>query len=107
MEGSLSVPQTMLSKEESPLLDTAISKLYPRVFSHPVWVRFGMKEEVSPETIKALFIEVEDLKLSNPGDACQILSICAVFQHYSGQTKNALTTLHMAQETAKRTGCEW
>jgi len=99
--------QTMLFKEESPLLDTVISKLRPGVFSHPVWVRFGNKEEpIPPKTIKALFIEAENIKQQNPSDACQVLLLCSVFQHYSGQTEKALTTLHEVQTLANRSGLD-
>ena len=99
--------QTMLLKDESPLLDTAISKLRPGVFSHPIWVRFGNREEpIPPKTIKALFIEAETIKQQSPSDACQVLLLCSVFQHYSGQTENALTTLHDVQTLANRNGLD-
>lgn len=93
----------MLSKEESPLLDNAISKLQPEVFSHPIWMRFGKKEAtVSSKTIKALTIEAANLKQNNPSDACQVLLICAVFQHYSGQADNALATIQEVQNLARK-----
>ena len=94
---------TMLSKEESPLLDNAISKLQPEVFSHPIWMRFGEKEAaVSPKTIKALNVEADNLKQNNPSDACQVLLICAVFQHHAGQAGNALVTIQEIQDLAKK-----
>lgn len=99
--------QTLLFKEESPLLDTAISKLRPGVFSHPIWVRFGNKEEtIPPKTINSLFIEAENIKQHNPTDACQVLLLCAVFQHYSGHTDKALETLHEVQTFAENTGLD-
>lgn len=105
LEGRLVVNQAMLSKDASPLLNTAILKFRPGLFSHPVWIRFGNKEKpVPPKTIKALIVEAENLKQHNPSDACQILLACAVFQHYSGQTENALTTLHDVQKLANRNG---
>jgi len=98
---------TMLSKEESPLLDIAISKLQPEVFSHPVWMRFGKKEAAaSPKTIKALNIEADNLKQKNPSDACQVLLICAVFQLYSGQAESALATIQEIQNLAKKANLE-
>lgn len=98
------VNQMMSSKDASPLLDTAISKLRPGLFSHPVWIRFGSKEKpVPPKTINALIFEAEKLKQQNPSDACQVLLACAVFQHYSGQTENALTTIQEVQDFAKKT----
>ena len=95
--------QTMLFKEESPLLDTAILKLRPGVFSHPVWIRFGDRERSVPlSTIRALFNEADNLKQQNPGDACQVLFICAAFQQYSGYTDKALETLSEVQALAER-----
>ena len=92
-----------MSKQKSSLLDNAFSKLQPRVFSHPVWIRFGNKEvSTLPLTIKALFIEAENLKQRHPSDACQVLLICAVFQHYSGQTENALATIQDMQNLAEK-----
>lgn len=95
--------QTILSEAESPLLDIAFSKLQPGIFSHPIWTRFGNKEEiVPPKTIKALYVEAEDLEKYNPSDACQVLLVCAVFQHYAGQTNSALATLEDVQNLAQR-----
>ena len=94
---------TMLSMEESPLLDNAISKLQPDVFSHPIWMRFGKQEAaVSPKTIKALNIEADNLKQNSPSDACQVLLICAVFQLYAGQAENALATIQEIQNLAQK-----
>jgi len=62
--------QTMLSNKESPLLDYAISKLTPEVFSHPVWVRFHNKNlAVLSGTIANLFREAEKLRHQHPSDA--------------------------------------
>jgi len=97
--------QTMLSKNGSPLLDYAISKLNPEVFSHPVWVRFSNKDKpVPPETIQVLLGEAEQLRRDNPSDACQIFLVCAVYQNYSGQRTSALTTIQDALDLAERAG---
>ena len=95
--------QTFLSKDESPLFDNAISKLRPRVFSHPVWIRFGYTQEPNPHaTIKSLLAEIENLQKESPSDACQVLLLCAVFQHYSGQSADALATIQTARNLANR-----
>lgn len=105
LEGNLSMSQTIMSKEDSPLLDIAFSKLQPGIFSHPIWIRFGRKEEiVPPKTIKALYVEAEDLERYNPSDACQVLLICSASQHYAGQTKDALATIQEVQNLAQRAG---
>jgi len=103
LEGSSAVNQTMVSNQKPALLDNAITKLRPDIFSHPVWVRFGSKNEAIPSgTIDNLFVEVENLKQNNPSAAFQVLLICAVSQHYSGQSSQALGTIQKAQELAER-----
>jgi DNA-binding SARP family transcriptional activator len=73
------------------------------VFSHPVWLRFGNTDRVTPpETIQALFCEAEYLQHDHPGDACEVLLICAVYQNSSGQRASALATLRKAQDLAER-----
>jgi DNA-binding SARP family transcriptional activator len=96
--------QTILSKRERPLLTHAISKLRPKVFSHPVWLRFSNNKDriTTPETIQALFCEAEYLQHDHPGDACEVLLICAVCQNSSGQRASALTTLQKALDLAER-----
>ena len=96
--------QTLVSKEESPLFDNAISKLQPRAFLHPVWIRFGYIEDSYPydATIKSLQAEIENLWKDLPSDACQVLLLCAVFQHYSGQSAEALATIQVANNLADR-----
>lgn len=99
--------QTMLLKEESPLFDTAISKLRPGVFSHPVWIKFGNREEPIPaKTVGALLEEAEKIKQYSPGDACQVLLICAVFQNYSGEAENALKTIQEILRIAQKNGLD-
>jgi DNA-binding SARP family transcriptional activator len=95
--------QTLVSKDESSLFDNAISKLRPRIFSHPVWIRFGnVKESSAHAIIRALLAETEHLRNENPSDACQVLLICAVYQHYSGQSAEALGTVEEAKNIAAR-----
>ena len=78
--------QTIAPAQEGLLLAHAMSKLRPGIFLHPVWVRFGKKETPSPlENLQALLQEAEQLQHDNPGDACQVLLICAVQLNYSGQ----------------------
>lgn len=95
--------QTLVSEDESPLFDIAVSKLQPRVFSHPVWIRFGFKKEsFTHATIKSLWAEIENLRKENPSDACQVLLLCAVYQQYTGQSAEALETVHAAKNIAVR-----
>lgn len=99
--------QRMLSKSDSPLLESAIAKLGPGVFSHPVWIRFGNKNEsFSKETINDLFIEADKLLQNKPSEACQVLLMCAVFQHYGGQSAKALATVQKAQDLAEKARLE-
>lgn len=97
--------QTMLSKKESPLLEYAISKLNPEVFSHPVWVRFGnMEESNSSKIIEVLFKTAQKLQDDNPSDACQLMLVCSVIQTYANQRLKALATVQHVLALAKRTG---
>jgi DNA-binding SARP family transcriptional activator len=97
--------QTILSKKESPLLEYAISKLNPEVFSHPVWVRFGNKGEGnSSKIIGVLFNTAQKLQNDNPSDACQLMLACSVFQIDANQHQNALATVQRVLALAKRTG---
>ncbi len=97
--------QTILSKKESPLLDYAISKLNPEVFSHPIWVRFGTKGEGnSSKIIEVLFNTAQKLQADNPSDACQLMLVCSVFQIHVNQYQNALATVQHVLALAKRTG---
>jgi len=99
------VKQTMLSQNGSSLLDYAISRLRPDVFSHPVWVGFGKKAPpVSRETINNLFSTAKDLRVSDPSAACQVLLICAVYQNHVGQWHNALRAAQQALALAQHCG---
>jgi DNA-binding SARP family transcriptional activator len=95
--------QTMISQKETPLLTYASSKLNPEVFSHPVWMRFSHKDKtVTPETIQNLLRAAEDLKCDRPGDACQVLLACAVFQNQAGRCHDALRITQQALALAER-----
>lgn len=89
--------QMMVSQNKSSLLNHAISTLSPEVFSHPVWMRFGQKEGSASRTIvDDLLNTVKNLQNDDPGAACQVLLICAVYQNYAGQHFNALKTIQQA-----------
>jgi len=94
--------QMLLSQNKSSLLNHAISKLSPEVFSHPVWVRFGSKEGLtSLRTVDGLLSAIKNLQNDDPGAACQVLLICAVYQNYAGQHFNALKTTQQALALAQ------
>src|SRR6266508_2161693 len=98
------VKRTMLSQNGNSLLDYAISRLSPEIFSHPVWVRFGQKElSGSPSIIDDLLSTAKNLQYDDPSSACQVLMICAVYQNYSGQRYNALRTTQQALALAEHT----
>jgi DNA-binding SARP family transcriptional activator len=101
----MAVKPTLLSQKQRPLLSLAISKLRPHIFSHPVWIRFSNQDRViSPDTIQDLFGEAEQLQRDRPGDACQILLICAVYQNSGGQSASALRTIQKALDLAQQGG---
>lgn len=92
-----------MAPEKCSLLDYAISKFRPEVFSHPVWVRFSNKDNViPPETIQQLFRESDQLQHESPGDACQLWLICAVHENYAGRHDNALRITQQALALAER-----
>ncbi len=95
--------QTILSKKESPLLEYAISKLNPDVFSHPVWVRFGRQgDDNTARSIEGLFSAAQKFQNDNPGVACQLMLACSVFQNYSNLRQSALETVQQVLALAKR-----
>lgn len=97
--------QTTASQNDSPLLNFAVSRLSPDVFSHPIWRRFGKQDSsVSANIANDLLNRVKGLQDSDPALACQILLICAVYQSYAGQAYNALKTNQQALALAERTG---
>ena len=96
--------QTTLSQNRSSLLDYAFSILSPEVFSHPVWVRFGKKQaSASLKIVDDLLSAAKNLQGADPGTACQVLLLCAVYQNYAGQHFNALKTTQQALALAQRT----
>src|SRR3989304_6499156 len=98
------VKQTILSQNGNSLLNFAISRLSPEVFSHPIWVRFGKKEiSGSLNIIDDLLSAAKNLQDDDPSAACQVLLICSVYQNYSGQRYKALRTTQQALALAERT----
>ena len=97
--------QTTSPQNASPLLNFAVSRLSPDVFLHPVWMRFGKQEaSVSANIATDLLNRVKGLQDSDPGLACQILLICAVYQNYAGQPYKALKTNQQAMALAEHSG---
>lgn len=80
----------MLSENSHSLLNYAISKLSPEVFSHPVWRRFGGKRVCNQPMIDNLRDAAKHLQADDPSSACQILLLCAVCQTQCGQHEEAL-----------------
>jgi DNA-binding SARP family transcriptional activator len=75
------------------------------VFSHPIWVHFGEKDRsASPEVIDQLLGAATQLQKDDPGNACQILLICAVHQNYAGQRAEALETMQRILALAEQYG---
>lgn len=96
--------QTTSSQNGNSLLNFAISRLSPEIFSHPVWMRFGKKEvSGSPSIIDDLLSAAENLQDDDPSSACQVLLICGVYQNYAGQRFNALKTTQQALALAQST----
>jgi DNA-binding SARP family transcriptional activator len=96
------VKQTILSQNGNSLLDYAISRLNPEIFTHPVWVRFGREQiTTSLNLIVDLLSAAKSLQEKDPSAACQILLICAVYQNYAGQHFNALKTTQKAISLAE------
>jgi DNA-binding SARP family transcriptional activator len=99
------VKQTTSSQNGNSLLNYAISKLSPEVFSHPVWLRFGQKEvSGSLSMIDDLLSAAKNLQNDDPSSACQVLLICAVYQNYAGQRYKALRSTQKALAMAERIG---
>jgi DNA-binding SARP family transcriptional activator len=101
---SLVVKPTTLSQHGSSLLNYAVSKLNPEIFSHPVWVRFGKKEmSDSLSIVDDLLSAAKNLQGDDPSGACQIMLICAVYQNYSSQRYKALKTTQQTLSLAEHT----
>lgn len=89
--------QWKLPPIRSSLLNYAISKLTPHAFSHPVWIRFGRESvSASRSAIADLFSAAKSLQANEPGTACQILLLCAIYQNQAGYWFNALKTTQEA-----------
>lgn len=85
----------------SSLLAYAASTLNPKAFTHPVWVRFGRIEDaLSPDLIRSLLQTA--YQLEDPGTACQVLLICAVYLQQSGQHFDALRVIQEAIDQCQR-----
>lgn len=96
---------TTLSQSGSSLFAYAFSRLRPKVFSHPIWVRFGKKNASAPQKlVDDLLNAAKYLQANDPSATCQILLICAVYQNYAGQHISALKTTQKSLELAERTG---
>lgn len=81
------------SPKRSSLVAYAVSRLSPEVFSHPVWLRFGQREDCeSPGLVEDLLRAAQHLYREDPGAACQVLLMCAVYQNAARQQHNALST---------------
>jgi DNA-binding SARP family transcriptional activator len=99
------VKQATLAQNGNSLLNYAISRLSPEVFSHPVWVRFGKKEASgSLGLIDDLLSAAKNLQADDPSATCQLLLICAVYQNRAGQHYNALKTTRQALALAELAG---
>ena len=97
--------QITLSENDSPLLNFAVSRLDPEVFSHPVWVRFGRKE--NPASLKVaedLFSAAKHLQDEDIRGACQLWLICAIYQNNVGQSSKALRITREVLSLAERRG---
>jgi DNA-binding SARP family transcriptional activator len=95
--------QAPSSQNRSSLLDDAILRFNPQVFSHPVWIRFGKQETpVALNLIRDLSSAADNLREDDPSAACQVLLICAVYQNYVGQTYQASRTTQQAVRLAER-----
>ena len=96
--------QRTSTQHGSPLLDYAIAKLNPGVFSHPVWVRFAQHFATSSlNLVSDLMSVAKSLQEDDPSTACQVLLICAVYQTRAGQLFNALKTTQQALALAQST----
>jgi DNA-binding SARP family transcriptional activator len=105
LPGRGKMKQTIQARQERPLLNYAISKLEPCVFTHPVLVRFGnLSGDMLPQITWTLQEEAEKLQPDHPADACQIYLICAAYKNYSGYQAGALAILEEAADLATNHG---
>lgn len=95
--------QTPPSQKESPLLEYAFSRLNPKVFSHPVWIRFGRQEDENvTSTIENLRDAAQNAQDDDPDTACQLMLACSVYQNYTNQRQSALETIRQVLALAKQ-----
>jgi DNA-binding SARP family transcriptional activator len=99
------VKQITLLQHDSPLLNFAVSRLDPEVFSHPVWVRFGRKGvPASLNIVGDLLSAAKTLQDEDLSSACQVLLICAIYQNHGGQGYQALRIAQQARSLAEQRG---
>ncbi len=92
-----------ISQPGGSLIAYVVSRLRPGVFSHPIWVHFGDRNQLaSPETIEEFLTAAKQLQKDDPASACQILLVCAVHQNYSGQRAAALQTIQQILDLTER-----
>ena len=97
--------QTTLSQNGNSLLNYAITRLSPEVFSHPIWVHFGKKEvAISLNMVADLLNVAKNLQERDPSTACQVLLICAFYYNHAGQRYDALRNTQRALALAEHTG---
>jgi DNA-binding SARP family transcriptional activator len=95
--------QAILSQKGNSLLAYALSRLSPDVFSHPVWTRFAEEQAVkSPNPAEDLLNAARNVQETDPGAACQMLLICAVYQNRTGQPFQAIKTSRQAISLAEQ-----
>ena len=96
--------ETKIPRSRGSLLDYAVSKLSPDVFSHPVWIRFGRKAAAGHHGIvDDLLSTVENIRNTDPSTACQVLLLCAVYLNCTGQSHKALRITRQARSLAEGT----
>jgi DNA-binding SARP family transcriptional activator len=84
------------------LLTYASSLLSPGIFSHPVWKLFGDTEgNPTQKNVNDLLGAAKSLLSDEPGSACQVLFICAVYQSKSGSYEDSIGTIQLAYSTAE------
>ena len=92
----------MLSQNRGSLLNYAVSRLTPEIFSHPVWLRFGKENtSLNLQIAHDLFLAAKKLQDEEPGIACQILLLCAVYQNNAAQSVEAIRTTQQVQHLAR------
>ncbi len=94
-------PITVAHKRSS-LLKYASSRLTPEVFSHPVWIRFGMREpSASLDIANDLLSAANHLQAGDPATSCQVLMLCAAYQNHAGRQFHAIKATQQALTLAR------